>query len=203
MDQNGSGVSEPASKRNYGIIMREYTVFNADQTEDVTLPETEEVLPSNPPQDATVLTAALAALPNPPSLSWGHNQAQYRPNDDIIEMPDPKRFYDDQGLMQTFWHELAHATGHHSRLNRWPDEWSGNVSIHERAAEELVAEITAAMLMTHYNRPVEANADSSAYVASWRKHLTQHPGHLITAAQQAQRAYDLIIGCLQPGDQVC
>ena len=24
-------------------------------------------------------------------------------------MPDPKCFYDDHRLMQTFWHELAHA----------------------------------------------------------------------------------------------
>ena len=183
--------------------MREYTIFNASQTEAVKLPETEEVLPANPPQDAAVLTAALAALPNPPSLTWGHNHAQYRPNGDIIEMPDPKRFYDDQGLMQTFWHELAHATGHHSRLNRWPEDLHGKVSMHERASEELVAEITAAMLMTHYNQPVEANANSSAYVASWRKHLTQNPGHLITAAQQAQRAYDLIVGCLQSETDVC
>ena len=183
--------------------MREYTVFNASQTEDVTLPEPGEELPPNPPQDAAVLTAALAALPHPPGLSWGHNQAQYVPARDIIEMPDPRRFYDDQGLMQTFWHELAHATGHHSRLSRWPEDTIGIVSMHERAAEELVAEITAAMLMTHYGRSVESNARSSAYVASWRQHLTQHPGHLITAAQQAQRAYDLIVGCLQPAADVC
>lgn len=142
-------------------------------------------------------------MPNPPAVSWGHNQALYRLDDDVIEMPDPKRFHSDHGLLETFWHELAHATGHRSRLNRWDNAKDVSQNLHERAAEELVAEITAAMMTARYDIPPDATANSAAYVACWRQHLKDHPGHLITAAQQAQKAYNLITAGLEPDESVC
>lgn len=71
MYQDGSAPPETDNRRNYGIIVQEYAVFNAGQTEDLTLPETDEELP-----------------PNPPVLNWGHHQAQYVPDRDTIEMPE-------------------------------------------------------------------------------------------------------------------
>lgn len=166
------------------------------------MPEPEELQTANPPQDTEAISRALQAMPSPPAVSWGHNQALYRPAADVIEMPYPKRFHSDHGFLSTFWHELAHATGHRSRLDRWSYHLDSGPTLHEYAAEELVAEITAAMMLARYNIPPDADVNAAAYVASWRQHLKDHPGHLITAAQQAQKAHNLIITGLEPDEAV-
>ena len=118
--------------------------------------EPKELQPATPPQDTEAVSRALQAMPNPPAVRWGHNQALYRPAADAIAMPYPKRFYSAHGFLETFWHELPHATAHRSRLNRWNDRLDLNPTLHERAAEELVAEITAAMMLARSNIPPDA-----------------------------------------------
>lgn len=177
--------------------MREYTVFNISQTQNVDLPPPEDDPDSETSLDADLVNRLLGALAEPPAVSWGHNQALYRPGSDTIEMPSPQRFHTDAGLHAVFMHELAHATGHPSRLARF-DTGANEDSIHDYAAEELVAELSAAMLLAHHGMtPAEQNRNSAAYIAGWRKHLSAHPGHLITAAQQAQKVFDLLT--IRPG----
>ena len=192
-----------AAKEHKGVIRREYIVFNAGQVVGIAMPEPEELQTATPPQDTEDISRALQNMPNPPAVSWGHNQAMYRPAADVIAMPYPKRFYSDHGFLATFWHELAHAIGHRSRLDRWRDHLDLGPTLHEYAAEELVAEITAAMMLARYNIPPDADVNAAAYVANWRQHLKNHPGHLITAAQQAQKAYNLITAGLEPAENVC
>ena len=172
--------------------MREYTVFNVSQTRDVSLPDDQDLPDTDIRLDESLVSRLLERLPEPPVILWGHNQALYRPGSDTIEMPPPQRFATEAGLQGTFLHELAHATGHHSRLARF-EPYSSRDDIHGYAAEELVAELSAAMLLAHHGlTPPEQNHNAAAYIAGWRKHLSAHPGHLITAAQQAQKVFDLL-----------
>lgn len=182
--------------------MREYTVFNVSQTQNVELPPADDAPTSGVSLNTDWIDRLLDRLPEPPAVSWGCNQALYRPGSDTIEMPPPERFHTDTGLCSVFLHELAHATGHHSRLNRFDNSVQPD-RLHDYAAEELVAELSAAMLLAHHGlTPAEQNRNAAAYIAGWRKHLTAHPGHLITAAQQAQKVFDLLTK--QPADDpVC
>ena len=41
---------------------------------------------------------------------------------DFVMMPDAKAFYSPEEYYSTLFHELAHSTGHKSRLNRFKEQ---------------------------------------------------------------------------------
>lgn len=53
--------------------MREYTVFNISQTQNVDLPPPEDVPDSEASLDADLVNRLLGALAELPAVSWGHN----------------------------------------------------------------------------------------------------------------------------------
>ena len=69
-------------------------------------------------------------------------------------------------------HEMAHSTGHPSRLDRLPK----NVALGDKeyAQEELVAELSAAVICHSmgFSRHIEDN--SAKYLNSWIKHLKEN-----------------------------
>jgi antirestriction protein ArdC len=96
------------------------------------------------------------------------------------------------------FHELTHATGHESRLNRkgvgTPDgEWSAFGST-PYAREELVAEMGAAFLAGHAGIVERTINNSAAYVQSWLQRLKEDSRLIVQAAAQAQKAADFILG---------
>jgi len=100
-------------------------------------------------------------------------------------------------------HEGAHSTGHKSRLGRLasvddlPPFGSENY-----AREELVAEMTAAFLLGVANLDQPAIIDNqAAYLAGWKQKITNDPRMLITAAAQAQKAADYILGVAPPSGE--
>lgn len=70
----------------------------------------------------------------------------------------------------TAYHELAHSTGHESRLNRLTAK--AHFGNGEYSREELTAEITSAMLCNHTGiDSTELIDNSAAYIQSWLKAL--------------------------------
>ena len=92
----------------------------------------------------------------------------------------------------------THSTGHESRLARkgvsgTEGEWSAFGST-PYAREELVAEMGAAFLCGQAGI-VERTIDNSAtYVANWLERLRKENRLIVTAAAQAQKAADFILG---------
>lgn len=107
---------------------------------------------------------------------------------DHIEMPPRESF--PNGAMAyypTLFHELAHWTGHPSRLDR---DKSGKFGSPVYAFEELVAELGAAFLSQRAG--LDHVTQASAYLASWLRVLTDDATAIVRAARLAQQAADLI-----------
>jgi len=174
-------------KKTSFMMMRYFSVFNVAQAEGLEIPE--KFLQEREP--VAVLDGIDAALnyPGGPSVVYAaQDRAFYTPALDKITLPMLDQFSSPEAFAETALHEAVHSTGHPDRLARFD---SGSFSCHDRASEELVAEIGAAMLAHSLGIRVEWEQTAS-YVASWLKVLKDDRGLIVSAAQRAQKAVDLI-----------
>ncbi len=172
-------------------FLRLYYVFNVAQCE---LPE--GVVPPLPAAPEPTFTAAARVLPsmkNPPELVHiASGSACYIPSQDRIQMPLATQFRSEGHYWAVLFHELTHASGHTSRLDRKGGDRFGDEAY---AREELCAEIGAAMLCQNTGIALpEIDQDAHAYIAHWLKALRNDTRLIISAAQAAQRAVDHILG---------
>ena len=87
-------------------------------------------------------------------------------------------------------HELAHWTGHPSRLNRDMQHRFGSAAY---AMEELRAELASAFVATELGIPTDIPQHSS-YIANWIKPLKEDKREIFRAAADAQRIADMQLG---------
>ena len=106
-------------------------------------------------------------------------------------MPSPKWFDSPEAYYATLYHELGHSTGHPSRLARFAE---GTFDSSEYSKEELVAEMTAAFLCAEAGISPASIDEQAAYVGAWLKVLKNDSRLIVTAAAQAEKAADLILG---------
>jgi antirestriction protein ArdC len=168
-------------------MLKAYTVFNVDQCEN--LPERitspGEIKPRhNDERDATIdeFLAASGA-----TIREGFGEAYFAPGQDFISMPAFAAFKSAATFYGVTFHELAHWTGHKSRLDR---DFSGRFGTQAYAAEELVAELTSAFLCAEFS--IDGELRHAAYIASWIKLLKDEPKAFMTAASKAQAAADYL-----------
>ncbi|WP_188093543.1 ArdC family protein [Marinobacter salinexigens] len=131
------------------------------------------------------------------SLSFGGMSAYYNFVQDRISIPAKKKFVGsststaNEAFHATLLHEMVHWTGHKSRLNRpHHQHWGDDVY----AFEELIAEIGAAFICCDYNITNAPREDHAKYLKSWLRSLNEDMSLLWTAASQAQKAVDYLIG---------
>lgn len=117
----------------------------------------------------------------------GGNRAYYAPVGDYIGLPDLEQFDDAPAYYSTRAHESAHWTGHASRLGR---DLTGRFGSDAYAAEELVAELSAAFTCARLGLSMAPRPDHAAYLASWLRVLRTDTSALFTAASKAQDASD-------------
>jgi len=89
--------------------------------------------------------------------------------------------------------EPGHSTGHAKRLNRETLTKSDGFGGHEYGREELVAEMTAAMVGAELGLPVAHLDHHASYVASWLKVLKADNRAVLTAAAKAEEACSLLL----------
>ena len=180
-------------------FLRYYTVFNTEQCDGLEgkLPEA-AASPKFEHDPIETAEGIVAAMPNPPAITNGGGAAYYQPGRDLVNVPLAERFETRAGYYSTLFHELAHATGHKSRLDR---NMAGLLGSHAYSKEELVAEITAAYLCGQAGF-VDATLDNSAaYIDGWLKALRNDRRLIVGAASQAQKAADYILGRLAPAEE--
>lgn len=174
-------------------FLRVFTVFNLEQTEgvdvDAQVEPTEEL--DFVPVDAA--EAIVEGMPSRPRIETG-SRAAYSPTLDYVEMPAREDFVSVEEWYSTLFHELGHATGHESRLNR-PEVAEGVSPFGSKdySREELVAEMTAAFLCGEAGIDAPVIENSAAYVAGWLKKLKEDKKAVVIAAQRAQKAADYIL----------
>ena len=179
-------------------FLRYYSVFNAAQCEGIEahLPKPEESKREHSPIEAG--ERIVSAMQRRPEIKHGLDRAFYSPSGDFIGMPSPERFRSGEEYYSVLFHELTHATGHESRLNRkgvagTEGDWSAFGST-PYAKEELVAEMGAAFLCGHAGIVERTLENSAAYVQGWLSRLKDDPKLVVQAAAQAQKAADFILG---------
>ncbi len=184
---------DPEKQKGYAML-RYYHVFNVAQCEGI--PERKIpklILPDReicPIEEAERL---IADMPNKPAIEYNRTYAAYNPLGDEVRMPSPELFLSDEAFYSTLFHELTHSTGHQSRLARKGITEINRFRSHEYSKEELVAEMGAAFLCGHCGILPEVQENSAAYLNCWLERLKADSSMLITAGQQAQKAYDYIV----------
>lgn len=177
-------------------IVKSYTVFNVDQIDNLPTRFTPVSSPPLPPADEcdVLLDAFFGRVP---AIVVPGPYAAYRPDADVVTMPPLERFEDRDHYWATLAHELAHWTGHASRLDR---TLSGRFGSEAYAAEELIAELASAMLGADLGLPVAHLDDHASYIGGWLKVLKADPRAILMASAKAEEAaqYLLTHGASRP-----
>ena len=164
------------------FVHKAYNVFNAEQVSGVDL-EPEE--PPPPFETRLEHVEAFITAQGVP-ITYGGDRAFYMPSKDAIHLPFPGSFTEPQDYYAVALHELAHATGHSSRLDR-PKGAKGSK---EYAAEELVAELTAAFVCAELGIP--AALHHTGYIGTWVELLENDSKAIFSAAREASRAAEYL-----------
>lgn len=173
-------------------VLRYYTVFNADQCEGIKAPKDD--LSEWPEHERIERAEAIQlAMPNRPAVTYGGGRAFYRPSTDTVTVPELKRFENPEEFYSTLFHELAHSTGHQSRLNRDGVTGFNFFGDKDYSKEELIAEMTAAFLCGHCGIESATLENSAAYLQGWIKTLKGDKKLAITAAAHAQKAANYVL----------
>jgi antirestriction protein ArdC len=181
---NGNNADAEKSR----LIHRVYTVFNAQQIEHI---------PPHTPKQHTTFEAVQAGeqiLKNS-GASIAHDQADrafYSRSQDSIHLPPKDAFKDAAGYYGTALHELAHWTGHPSRLDRSTLTDSYRFGDVNYAKEELRAELASVFLAAQRGVPHDRE-QYAAYVNSWIGALKRDKNEIFRAAHDASKATDFIL----------
>jgi antirestriction protein ArdC len=180
------GDTDEQGRRRSRLVARTFTVFAAEQVDGADQLVARRQHPGHDTPDriaeADSYFAAVAAC-----VTIGGNQACYQPTTDTIRIPHLAQFAYAPHYYSTLAHEHVHWTGHPGRLNR---DLSGRFGSDAYAAEELVAELGAAMWSAQAGLSAATRHDHAAYLAHWLKILRQDPRSLVTVASRAQAAVD-------------
>lgn len=119
-------------------------------------------------------------------------RAYYAPSTDSITLPQLEQFTSSQHYYATAFHEMAHSTGHKTRLNRLSKK--AHFGNEEYSREELTAEITSAMLCKYSGiDTAEIKDNAVAYIGGWLKALKEDKNMIIVASAKAEKAYNMIL----------
>ncbi len=183
--------SDGTEKTSKPVLLRFYSVFNLEQTEGIA----EKLGLSFAPRvaDIEACERIVAEMPNAP-LREQSDRAWYRPSTDTVGMPAKSSFIGSEEYYSTLFHELTHSTGHASRIGREGIEQLNTFGSESYSKEELIAEMGAAMLCGVTGISPAVIENSAAYLQSWINRLRGDSKLLLSAASQAQKASDYILG---------
>lgn len=171
-------------------LLRLYYVFNVAQCEGLKNALAAEA-------DAFAVTEAaeiVANMPQPPIIKHGMSHAYYSPINDLVGIPERKRFDTEDAYHATLFHELVHSTGHEKRLKRLSITERNGFGSDPYCKEELIAELGSAFLCGHAGIVERTIDNSAAYLEGWLTQLKRDKTLIVYAAAQAQKAADFILG---------
>lgn len=173
-------------------FLKRFTVFNTDQCDGLSA----DVATTAPMPLPGMIEPQVEALIKATGIDFrvGGNRAFYMPAEDYVQVPPPAAYFEPINWHRTALHELGHASGHPSRLNR---DLGGSYGTKKYAFEELIAELCAAFSCASLGIvPTVRHAD---YIGSWLEVLREDNRAIVRAASQASKAADYLLGFL-PGD---
>lgn len=192
---------EERAKYNVYPKLQVYNVFNLDQTNlkearpemyqkfldetDGQKFQTSEGMRDFPAIDA-MIEKDLYVCPIKPTFG---DDAYYSISKDEIVIPEKVQFTDGEAFYSNLLHEMSHASGSESRLNRLRPTSFGS---EQYSREELVAELTAALVSSQHGMTKGIKADSAAYLKSWLDQLHQGPEFIKTVLMDVKKSSSFI-----------
>lgn len=172
------------------FILLYHKVYNLSQT---TLG-----LPDDDKQPIKQACEIVDKMPNKPLIvNKDYNRAFYSPSLDIVNVPEMRNFNSVEGYHATLFHELAHATGHATRLNREGIAKAESFGTNSYSKEELIAELASAFLCAKSG--IQKTVENSAnYIANWLKALENDSKLIVSASSKAQKACEYILNEVKP-----
>ena len=192
-DGSGDGADNSRPGRNASdertrLIHRVYTVFNAGQIDGIPAHVPKQHTPFEVAQSGERILVGSGA-------KIAHDRADgafYDRVGDAIHLPPKQAFKDAPGYYGTALHELAHWSGHPSRLNRATLNDSYRFGDVNYAKEELRAELASVFLGAERGIPHDP-AQHAAYVGSWIKALKEDKNEIFRASHDASAAADFLL----------
>lgn len=136
-------------------------------------------------------------------VKTGGDRAFYRHSIDTVHMPEEGLFTGSDTMSRqesyyaTLVHEICHASGHKSRLNRpLPKAFGDSVYIEE----ELLVELAAAILCAELQVTQDTRPDHAQYIHHWHQLLKSDSKAIFRAAARASEAVNFL-NRLQPENQ--
>lgn len=140
-------------------VLNHYAVFHVSQIDGVPTykaPAVDEALWTRPEASEIILENSGAVV------RIGGDRAFYSPSTDHIQLPSDFAFNSPEEFAATALHELAHWTGHPSRLNR---DLQNRLGSSAYTMEELRAELASAFVANELGIPTDIPRHAS-YIAS-------------------------------------
>ncbi|MCU1389742.1 MAG: hypothetical protein JWL72_3080 [Ilumatobacteraceae bacterium] len=172
------------------LIARAYSVFAAEQVDgadEILARRAAQLADRDTPERIDAADAYFAAVGA--AVIEGGNRAYFQPSTDTIHVPTPAQFDTAAHHAATKAHEHIHWTGTTDRLAR---DLTGRFGSDSYAAEELVAELGAAMWCAQMNLSTVTREDHASYLAGWLRVLRTDARALVTVASRAQAAVDYL-----------
>ena len=119
---------------------------------------------------------------------YGDN-AYYSISKNEIVIPEKRQFKDGESFYTNLGHEMAHSTGSENHLGRLKPASFGSA---EYAREELVAELSAALVAQRFGMTKHLKEDSASYLKNWLDSLKESPEFIKTTLTDVKKASHMI-----------
>lgn len=195
-DEEGNVITDEFGTPKTHLAMSYYYVISVKHTDLPEKPRKTEVKhfksSLTTDEQAEAVINGYYGQPDAPKIFYGSSKAYYAPLADEVHVPERSQFGKNMAeYYSTVFHETGHSTGAAKRLNR---EVLNMFGTEKYAYEELVAELTAAMLTAACGIETDGTMrNSTAYLQSW-KAAAEKDSHLLErACSMAEKAFCYIM----------
>lgn len=171
------------------VVSKVYVVFNAEQCSGLNLEPLKVPDKLLPIERGEKL---MQTMQKNGVVFKEHAEAFYSPAKDEIYMPNVLAFKDHEGFYGTALHEIGHATGAATRLNRDGITGGHKFGSESYAKEELRAELFSVFMAAETGIPHDEE-QHKAYIQSWAKVLKEDKNEIFRAASDAGKAVDYVL----------
>ncbi len=167
------------------VTTKYYHLWNGDEVEGFQYEKPESV--TNTQDDSVKIADSFGIGCGANIKNIDNNKAYYHIKEDYINLPKIELFESGVSYAGYLLHELAHWSGHKTRLDRFTEAGTSY------PFEELVAELGATMLLNQLGIEKTPRVDHAEYLNSWIRMLENKPDSILRAANKAAQAADYLL----------
>ena len=179
---------EPERAEKIRWLCRNYYVFNASHVKGLEPLQEQKIEPFDDSRLKLFTENLIKNMDVDYSEPVGNERAYYNSAKDRVVLPPSDSFRSEEDYYAVKLHELAHATGHESRLNRPLGNTFGSI---DYAKEELRAEIASSFVNSGLGIISSSVMENhKAYIQSWIRIIEDKESELFSAISDAEKIAD-------------